>query len=174
MNVMTSEEGKFVLFGGAGTTATGSSSLIGLNDVWTYNVDNPQCTATLFETPLNVETWILGSGGRMSSICGANNTFLEYNIYQVDDVKMPSGTNWSNTADHSKWANAVSRGSNANQQSYSSPHGMLATCVGDTNRMCSQENRGGGALCTEENYYLWLAFNSVRLIIDLINYLFFS
>ena len=40
MNVMTSEEGKFVLFGGAGTTATGSSSLIGLNDVWTYDVDN--------------------------------------------------------------------------------------------------------------------------------------
>ena len=116
--------------------------------------------APYYETPLNVETWILGSGGRMSSICGANNTFLEYNIYQVDDVKMPFGTNWSNTADHSKWANAVSRGSNANQQSYSSPHGMLATCVGDTNRMCSQENRGGGALCTEENYYLWLAFNS--------------
>ena len=121
--------------------------------------------APYYETPLNVETWILGSGGRMSSVCGSNNTFLDYNIYQVDEMRMQTGANWSNTADHSKWANAASSGG-ANQQSSSPPNGGLATCVGDTNRMCSQENRGGGALCTDENYYLWLAFNSSILRLE--------
>jgi hypothetical protein len=36
--------------------------------------------------------------------------------------------------------------------------GGIMSCVGDINRMCSQEKRGGGALCTED-YSLWVAFN---------------
>ncbi|MFO0000227.1 MAG: deoxyribonuclease II family protein, partial [bacterium] len=36
--------------------------------------------APYFRTPLNVETWRLGSGGRMGSICGPNASgIVEYN-----------------------------------------------------------------------------------------------
>lgn len=35
-------------------------------------------------------------------------------------------------------------------------------CIGDVNRMCSQENRGGGAVCVydEGDAFLWNAFNA--------------
>ncbi len=79
-----------------------------------------------------VETWRDGSGGLLPSFC-TNSTGprpTDYNIYSVNEVVMPDGTSWKGTKDHSKWA--VSSG---------------AACVGDINRFCSQESRGGGTLC---------------------------
>lgn len=99
--------------------------------------------APYFKTPLYVETWIKGGGGRQSSICNtseqnsAHPKQVPYDIYQVDLVKMPNGDTWTNTNDHSKYCVATQSSS-------------LATCVGDINRMCSQERRGGGALCLED------------------------
>ena len=38
-------------------------------------------------------------------------------------------------------------------------------CVGDINRMCSQEGRGGGTLCTRDDA-LWHAFNKTITVIE--------
>lgn len=53
----------------------------------------------------------------------------------VQTVKMPDGRTWQGTDDHSKWA-------------VGAPGGASVFCVGGINRMCSQEKRGGAALCS--------------------------
>jgi deoxyribonuclease-2 len=100
--------------------------------------------APYFETPLNVETWVNGNGGRQSSICnnsnvpnGTHTKEQPFNVYQVSVVNMPNGESWTVQQDHSKYGFAVQSSS-------------VVTCVGDINRMCSQERRGGGALCYED------------------------
>ena len=100
--------------------------------------------APYFETPLNVETWLKGNGGRQSSICnnsdvppGTHTKEQPYSVYQVSVVNMPNGDSWTVLQDHSKYGFSVQSSS-------------LVTCVGDINRMCSQERRGGGALCFED------------------------
>jgi len=108
--------------------------------------------APFYKTTMNVDTWISGTGGRMSSMCGPDaDNIVKYDIYQVDNITMSDGVSWLNTKDHSKWAAARV---NFNSQNY-------ASCVGDNNRMCSQEKRGGGALCTSIDSNLWNAFNHI-------------
>lgn len=106
--------------------------------------------APYFQTDLNVETWRSGSGGRMSSICGSNGEKVaKFDIYEINKVAMPGpgDYSWTGTQDHSKWASSLGRLNNP------------VSCVGDMNRMCSQESRGGGTMCSK-NYGLWSAFNS--------------
>lgn len=112
-----------------------------------------------YKTPMYVETWISGSGGAMSSMCynktetnpsdetknAIHKINEEYDIYEVATVTMPDGETWTNTQDHSKWGIAMDSELGSNQQFNS-----LATCIGDINRMCSQEKRGGGAMCLED------------------------
>jgi len=105
--------------------------------------------APYFKSALSVETWRNGSGGRMSSICGTGPKASEvYDVYEVASVVMPDGTTWAGTQDHSKWGAAL-EGQSA-----------TASCVGDINRMCSQEARGGGALCSTDERR-WAAFSSI-------------
>jgi hypothetical protein len=117
--------------------------------------------APWYQAPMYVETWISGSGGPMSSMCyNQTNPAKEkinekFDIYEVAAVRMPDGKNWTNTQDHSKWGVAVSSEAGNNQVFHST-----AVCVGDMNRMCSQEKRGGGALCTQ-NAGLQQAFLSI-------------
>ena len=108
--------------------------------------------APYYASPMNVETWRSGSGGRMSSICGngPKQDEEEYDVYMVSTVSMPQsagGDSWGGNQDHSKW------GSTTNSDVY-------ASCVGDINRMCSQETRGGGALCSDDEG-MWKAFDSI-------------
>ena len=105
--------------------------------------------APYYASPMNVETWRSGSGGRMSSICGdgPKQNQEEYDVYMVAEVKMPDGTSWEGSQDHSKWG--CTTGSD-----------VYASCVGDINRMCSQETRGGGALCSGDEG-MWKAFESI-------------
>jgi deoxyribonuclease II len=105
-----------------------------------------------YKAPMYVETWISGSGGPMSSMCynGTDNPawFKKnelYDIYQVSYITMPDGENWKNTQDHSKWG-ATIKSQIRNDDVYTA----TAACVGDINRMCSQEKRGGGAMCVED------------------------
>lgn len=104
--------------------------------------------APYYKAALNVETWRNGVGGRFGSICSSPSGPKKqtYNVYAVATVKMPDGTSWAGTDDHSKWA--VSR---------TSTSGL--SCVGGINRMCSQELRGGGAVC-QQAAGPWKAFSS--------------
>eukprot|EP00602_Paraphysomonas_sp_CaronLab_P006100 CAMPEP_0185020602 /NCGR_PEP_ID=MMETSP1103-20130426/3215_1 /TAXON_ID=36769 /ORGANISM="Paraphysomonas bandaiensis, Strain Caron Lab Isolate" /LENGTH=645 /DNA_ID=CAMNT_0027551601 /DNA_START=313 /DNA_END=2250 /DNA_ORIENTATION=- len=108
--------------------------------------------APVLETGLNVETWRSGSGGRMSSICedADDDTWaihtVPYTILEVSEVTMPDGASWLGTKDHSKWASSIEGRS---------------VCIGDINRMCSQEARGGGTVCiTVDDNNLWDSFDA--------------
>lgn len=103
--------------------------------------------APFYKSPLNVETWRSGSGGRMSSICGDGEKDEVYNVYEVTGVHMPDGTSWTGTQDHSKWASSA----DDSNKFY---------CLGDINRMCSQESRGGGGVCRKDSD-IWKAFDSM-------------
>mgnify|MGYP005992390203 CR=1 FL=1 len=106
--------------------------------------------APYYGSPMYVETWINGSGGPMSSTC-ENSTFPNkkvnetFDIYQVSGIDMPDGNDWTNTQDHSKWGVAKST-EIGNPEVFDTSQ----VCIGDINRMCSQEKRGGGALCTQD------------------------
>eukprot|EP00605_Chrysophyceae_sp_TOSAG23-4_P001382 GSChrysophyteH1.ASY1.ANO1.1502.1 assembled CDS len=107
--------------------------------------------APYYKTPMYVETWIRGSGGAMSSMCynGTNGAVEKinepYDILEVSEITMPGGQSWPNEDDHSKWGIAADMEPGNNQQFNSE-----ISCVGDMNRMCSQEKRGGGALCISD------------------------
>ena len=61
---------------------------------------------------------------------------------------MSDGTTRKGTSDHSNWCNAKNN-------SLSIP-----SCVGDLNRMCSQETRARNAICVEDED-VWTAFNDI-------------
>jgi deoxyribonuclease II len=81
------------------------------------------------ESPLFVESWMNGSGGRINSTCDG----VSYPVYDITEVRA-GGITWTETKDHSKWG-----------VSTESRDGW--SCIGDINRMESQERRGGGASC---------------------------
>lgn len=109
--------------------------------------------ATDLQSPLYVETWRSGSGGRMSSFCENPDDDewetheVPYDIFEVATVLMPDGEGWTGTQDHSKWA-----------ASTTSTDGYV--CIGDINRMCSQEGRGGGTVCFKDDT-IWSSFKAV-------------
>ena len=93
----------------------------------------------------------------MGSICGDDIIkTTQYEVIEVSTMIMPDGTSWTGTQDHSKWA--IARPSDEYGIDKNKMDSTMV-CVGDNNRMCSQENRGGGAICIED-FDLWKAFNS--------------
>eukprot|EP00518_Triparma_eleuthera_P018247 CAMPEP_0197556460 /NCGR_PEP_ID=MMETSP1320-20131121/15173_1 /TAXON_ID=91990 /ORGANISM="Bolidomonas sp., Strain RCC2347" /LENGTH=304 /DNA_ID=CAMNT_0043117593 /DNA_START=1 /DNA_END=911 /DNA_ORIENTATION=+ len=127
---------------GHGFTAFAKSRTWG-KDLW-EDLVAPSMGAGMY-----VETWRDGSGGRMPSFCKNSSDpdsghSVSYDILFVNQVNMTDAS-WSGTKDHSKW------GVGTNEK---------FACVGDINRMCSQESRGGGALCLE-NDNLASAFSKV-------------
>jgi len=106
--------------------------------------------APYFKTALYAETWRNGVGGRFGSICTppTGPKRQAYEVRAVQTVTLPDGTSWQGTDDHSKWVVSQTGGANS------------MWCVGGINRMCSQEKRGGGALCSQgANGYA--AFNKI-------------
>lgn len=85
-------------------------------------------------TNLLVQTWRRGSGGVIDSTCPRN----DYHVNNIEQLTVyghdSRNASWSYLDDHSKWA--ISE----NQQS-----GVV--CINDINRMRSQFQRGGGAIC---------------------------
>ncbi|GIX88961.1 plancitoxin-1 [Caerostris extrusa] len=85
---------------------------------------------------LATETWRRGSGGFLPPNCRSNYTVIDISKInmRVKIGRRNQDLSFLSTEDHSKWA--VSTTSSRNW-----------ICVGDMNRMESQANRGGGALC---------------------------
>ena len=73
---------------------------------------------------------------------------VDSNIWEVNEVVMPDGTSWTGSHDHSKWA--VVNGT------------KHIACIGDINRFCSQEIRGGGSLCLESTAFKNAMFKAVK------------
>lgn len=93
------------------------------------------------KSDLRAETWVRGQN--MPAFCKPDYT---YEVVNITRVTMSDGRTWKETQDHAKWVISDS--------------GTETVCVGDTNRMYSQEKRGGGTLCYQ-NSDLWSAFDGV-------------
>jgi deoxyribonuclease II len=89
------------------------------NDLWS------KCVSSQLQVNLEVESWIRGSA--IGPSCSG-----QYQVIDVQAVKFQGfpGFSWSSYDDHSKWAT-----------------GGGWKCFGDINRMTTQYQRGGGALC---------------------------
>lgn len=101
------------------------------------------------QSDLIVETW---RRGRVTPLEDKRSTTYEEDILQLDFAFGASERyQWSYTKDHAKWAVALKNDLNA----------APWVCVADMNRMVSQEKRGGGSLCFQEER-LWKALMSAE------------
>ena len=97
-----------------------------------------------------VETWRRGAGNPSPSSCQP-----QYKINNIEAIKIPfaSGTtpadsgSWPYIKDHSKWG-------------MSDSEDKPFVCIGDINRMASQDKRGGGTVCFS-NPTVWKRYSEV-------------
>jgi hypothetical protein len=103
---------------------------------------------------IHVETWIRGKkipSEHDSDAPGALNLKGKLEVFDVTSIDLtPLGApwKWPETKDHAKWGIGVEKD---------------WVCVGDINRMISQENRGGGAVAFQEKA-LWTALSKTDSI----------
>ncbi|XP_071802431.1 plancitoxin-1-like [Asterias amurensis] len=86
--------------------------------------------APSLKSKLSVQTWQNGAGTKMKSYCAGS-----YHVENILAMNLGSEA-FRHSKDHSKWAVTALKGSKW-------------ICIGDLNRMESQKNRAGGALCFE-------------------------
>lgn len=138
-------------------------TLFSKSKAWGKDLYSDLISPTL-KASLSVETWRDGSGGRLPSFCTKeefspvpkSGKVVDFNIWEVNEVLMPDGVGWSGTKDHSKWAVT---------NTTSTSEGKHVACIGDINRFCSQENRGGGSLCIQSET-LWKAMSNIAVGVD--------
>ncbi len=101
------------------------------------------------QSDLVVETWRRGKVTPLQD--GTSDTFDE-DVLRLDfKATSTLSYQWPYTKDHAKWAVALKNPTN------SAPW----VCVADLNRMVSQEKRGGGSLCFQEER-LWQALKAAE------------
>lgn len=98
---------------------------------------------------LVVETWRRGAVTPLQD--GRSKTFDEDVLTLGFEVEASLSYEWPYTKDHAKWAVALENSTNS----------LPWVCVADLNRMVSQEKRGGGSLCFQENR-LWQALKNAE------------
>jgi deoxyribonuclease-2 len=94
-----------------------------------------------------VETWRRGAGNPLNSSCKTPFKVNNINAIKLNfskDSKLSDSSDWPYIRDHSKWGM-----SDAEDNPF--------VCIGDINRMASQNNRGGGTVCVK-NANLWQRF----------------
>jgi len=77
-----------------------------------------------------LETWQNGSGGKMPSFCTPE---YKYDSMNILSMAFNQNVAWTESKDHSKW------GISSDVANW--------VCIGDINRMYSQNTRGGGTYC---------------------------
>jgi deoxyribonuclease-2 len=117
--------------------------LIAKNRKWGGDFWN-QLVGPALGVTMDVETWIRGAipSEKDSDAPGALNLLGEHEVFDVKLIDLtPLGMpwKWPETKDHAKWGIGVEAD---------------WVCVGDINRMISQEKRGGGAIAFQEQT-LW-------------------
>jgi deoxyribonuclease-2 len=119
--------------------------VIAKNKTWNKDFWNDLVGPAL-GTDINVETWIRGKIPPTLDSDGIHKTF---DIKYIDLSPLGVPWNWPETHDHAKWAVSVDSD---------------WVCVGDINRMISQEKRGGGTIAFQDNI-LWTALSKTDLIV---------
>lgn len=97
-----------------------------------------------YDSGFQWETWRDGEGDLQPWCAGKGG--CQYDTFDVESVKVPSGTTWTVSRDHSKWG--------------ISTDGAKVACIGDINRQSGQYRRGGGFVCKSDSG-LWKAFNQI-------------
>lgn len=120
--------------------------VIAKNKEWNKDFWNDLVGPTL-GTDINVETWIRGKIPPTLDSDGIHKTF---DVKYIDLSPLGVPWNWPETHDHAKWAISVDSD---------------WVCVGDINRMISQEKRGGATIAFQDNG-LWTALSKTDLIVS--------
>ena len=95
---------------------------------------------------LDVESWIRGAIPPTLDSDGIHKTF---DVKYIDLSRLGSPWAWPESKDHAKWGLGV--------------HSDWV-CVGDINRMISQETRGGGTIAFQDDK-LWGALSKTDLVV---------
>ena len=95
---------------------------------------------------MNVETWIRG---KIPPILDSDGIHKTFDVKFIDLRKLGAPYTWPETHDHAKWG-------------ITKNHNWI--CVGDINRMVSQENRGGATIAFQDQK-LWQALSQTDLIV---------
>jgi deoxyribonuclease-2 len=100
----------------------------------------------LLKEDMDVETWIRG---KIPPILDSDGIHKTFDIKFIDLTRLGAPWAWPETHDHAKWG--ITKADNW-------------VCVGDINRMISQEKRGGGTIAFQ-NETLWAALAKTDLLI---------
>jgi len=122
--------GEWVKEAGSSTLQIGKFTTFAKNAAWNDDLYETAIAAH-YKSDLYVETWIRGSAE--GSYCKPK---YKYEVMDVETMVAQSSDGnitWTEGQDHAKWAVMLDGSSNL--------------CVGDINRMTTQRNRGGGAVC---------------------------
>jgi len=119
--------------------------VIAKNRKWNKDFWNDLVGPTLKED-MDVETWIRGKIPPTLDSDGIHKTF---DVKYIDLSPLGFPYTWPETQDHAKWGITL-------QSNW--------ICVGDINRMISQEKRGGGTIAFQ-NETLWAALNKTDLLV---------
>jgi len=120
-------------------------NVIAKNRKWNRDFWNELVGPTL-KVDLDVETWIRGKIPPTLDSDGIHKTF---DVKYIDLSPLGIPWNWPETHDHAKWGISVDSD---------------WVCVGDINRMISQEKRGGGTIAFQDNK-LWAALSKTDLVV---------
>lgn len=119
--------------------------VIAKNRGWAKDFWNDLVGPTL-GSDMDVETWIRGKIPPTLDSDGIHKTF---DVKYVDLAPLGVPYAWPETHDHAKWGVTVDSD---------------WVCVGDINRMVSQEKRGGGTIAFQ-NDILWAALQKIDLLV---------
>ncbi|MPV68471.1 deoxyribonuclease II family protein [Burkholderia sp. BE17] len=127
------------------TRGGASFKVIAKNRKWGKDFWNDLVGPTL-GADMDVETWIRG---KIPPILDSDGVHKTFDVKYIDLRKLGAPWAWPETQDHAKW-------------------GITTTdnwvCVGDINRMVSQEKRGGGTIALQDPV-LWKALSQTDTII---------
>ena len=119
--------------------------VIAKNRKWNKDFWNDLVGPTL-KADMDVETWIRGKIPPVLDSDGIHKTF---DVKYIDLSPLGVPWTWPETHDHAKWGITVDSD---------------WVCVGDINRMVSQEKRGGGTIAFQDGA-LWAALSKTDLLV---------
>ena len=119
--------------------------VIAKNRKWNKDFWNDLVGPTL-KADMNVETWIRG---KIPPVLDSDGIHKTYDVKYIDLSPLGVPWTWPETHDHAKWGITVDSD---------------WVCVGDINRMVSQEKRGGGTIAFQDAK-LWAALSKTDLLV---------